>query len=273
LWVRVNDKQGFSRGLGLIEWGGEVEIAKVGVESKRLGRFWWRDRHTDSNLARNLGKGSCSVCFLLVISITLCLMIEIACNLSVCALFYRGFWVFPRNCLAVQSLPPGGTSVMSFCSCFGLNRLTAMNSCQAARLRSRSLLMFVAIRASAYVFLWLMWRGFIGHLPGLKWITQLRNEKGWGMIMCELIWVAHEGEYRATFMKRIEGRKLVSDAGMVVSWWLNWSGWKLKKRDRMRNRSGGFCDFAEKWCTAWRCAACRQATMSANTIFAWLKWG
>jgi len=38
------------------------------------------------------------------------------------------------------------------------------------------------------------------------------------MIMCELIWVAHEGEYRATFMKQIEGRKLVSDAGMVVSW-------------------------------------------------------
>jgi len=103
------------------------------------------------------------MCFLLVISITLCLMIEIACNLSVCALFHRSFWVFPRNRLAVQSLPPGGTSVMSFCSCFGLNRLAAMNPCQAARLRSRSLLMFVANRVSAYVF------SMIG-VSGFYWI-------------------------------------------------------------------------------------------------------
>jgi len=36
--------------------------------------------------------------------------------------------------------------------------------------------------------------------------------------MCELICAAHEGEYRATFMKQVEGRKLVSDAGMVVLW-------------------------------------------------------
>ena len=62
-----------------------------------------------------------------------------------------------RNCMlsvslrTVQSLPLGGTSVMKPCSCFGLNRL-AMNSCQAARHHSRSLLMFVAIRASAFVF-------------------------------------------------------------------------------------------------------------------------
>jgi len=36
--------------------------------------------------------------------------------------------------------------------------------------------------------------------------------------MCELIWVAHEGEYRAAFMKQIESRKLVCNAGMVASW-------------------------------------------------------
>ena len=32
--------------------------------------------------------------------------------LSVFALFHWSFWVFPRNRLAVQSLPPGGTSEM-----------------------------------------------------------------------------------------------------------------------------------------------------------------
>jgi len=41
---------------------------------------------------------------------------------------------------------------MNVCSCFGLNRLAAMNPCQAARLRSWFLLMFVAISVSAYVF-------------------------------------------------------------------------------------------------------------------------
>ena len=55
--------------------------------------------------------------------------------------------------------PPGGSIPTARrhisdepCSCFGLNRLAAMNSCQVARHRSRSLLLFVAIRASAYVF-------------------------------------------------------------------------------------------------------------------------
>ena len=46
------------------------------------------------------------------------------------------------------------------CSCFGLNRLATRNSCQAARHRSRSLLMFVAILASAYVFSVVDVRGF-----------------------------------------------------------------------------------------------------------------
>ncbi|QCD77993.1 hypothetical protein DEO72_LG1g1622 [Vigna unguiculata] len=48
--------------------------------------------------------------------------------------------------------PPGGSIPTArwhisdeFCSFFGLNRLATMNSCQVARLCSRSLLMFVAI--------------------------------------------------------------------------------------------------------------------------------
>jgi len=50
---------------------------------------------TNSGLrAGDPGKGSCSMCFLLVISITLCRMIEIACYLLVCALFHRSFWFF-----------------------------------------------------------------------------------------------------------------------------------------------------------------------------------
>jgi len=102
--------------------------------------------------ARNPGKGSCSVCFLLIVSITMCLMIEIACNLSVAHCFIEVSGFFSRNRLAGQSLPPGGTSEIEFYSCFGLNRLAAMNSCQAVRLRSQSLLMFVAVSASTYVF-------------------------------------------------------------------------------------------------------------------------
>jgi len=111
------------------------------------------------NLKKIPGKGSCSVCFLLVISITLCFMIEIACNLSVAHCFIEVSGFFSQK-------PPGGSIPTArrhisdeFCSCFGLNSLAAMNSYQAARLRSRSLLMFVAISVSVYVFFcdWCEW--------------------------------------------------------------------------------------------------------------------
>jgi len=60
-------------------------------------------------------------------------VIEMICFPSVFCTVRLGFWVFPRNRLAVWSLPPGGSSGMSVCSCFGLSRLAAMSSCLAAR--------------------------------------------------------------------------------------------------------------------------------------------
>jgi len=59
-------------------------------------------------------------------------LIEIACLPFDSALFDRVSGFFPRNRLAVQALPPGGSSVMSDCFYFGLNRLAAMSFCQAA---------------------------------------------------------------------------------------------------------------------------------------------
>jgi len=43
------------------------------------------------------------------------------------------FLEFSRNRLAVHPVPPGGSSGLLCCSCFGMIRLAAMNSCQAAR--------------------------------------------------------------------------------------------------------------------------------------------
>ncbi|QCE01180.1 hypothetical protein DEO72_LG7g2474 [Vigna unguiculata] len=44
-----------------------------------------------------------------------------------------------RNRLAVHPVPPGGSSGLLCCSCFGMIRLAAMNFCQAARHCSRSI--------------------------------------------------------------------------------------------------------------------------------------
>ena len=48
-------------------WGWLREVVRLKSRrldwKQRLGRFMWRDKHTDSNLARNPGKGSCFLCF------------------------------------------------------------------------------------------------------------------------------------------------------------------------------------------------------------------
>jgi len=51
--------------------------------------------------------------------------------------YFEGFWVFTRNRLAAQPLPPGDTSEVSVVLDSGLNRLAAMSICQAARHDSR----------------------------------------------------------------------------------------------------------------------------------------
>jgi len=141
--------------------------------------------------------------------------------------------------LGFSQKPPGGSIPTArrhisdeFCSCFGLNRLAAMNSCQAARLRSRSLLMFVAISVSAYVFFcdwceWVLLDIFLDQI-GLSNCGMVRVE-GWSCV--KWFGVAHEGEYRAAFMKQIESRKLVCNAGMVVSWWLKLVGIEIGKNE------------------------------------------
>ncbi|QCD89185.1 hypothetical protein DEO72_LG4g124 [Vigna unguiculata] len=47
--------------------------------------------------------------------------------------YFEGFWVFPRNRLAAQPLPPSDTSEVNVVLVSGMNRLAAMSICQAAR--------------------------------------------------------------------------------------------------------------------------------------------
>jgi len=56
--------------------------------------------------------------------------------------YFEGFWVFPRNHLAAQPLPPGDTSEVNVVLVFGMNRLAAMSICQAAQRGSCSFLLF-----------------------------------------------------------------------------------------------------------------------------------
>jgi len=81
-----------------------------------------------------------------------------------------------------------------------------MNSCQAARQRSRSFYVFDAICTSVYVV-------SVIDVCGCDWIlcwTEIEYQfgvwQGWETIVYESIGVTHEGKYRDTFMNQIKNR-------------------------------------------------------------------
>jgi len=138
---------------------------------------------------------------------------------SVSALFDLSFLDFSRNRLAVHSLPPGGTSGLLRCSCFGMMRLAAMNFCQAARHCSRSI--FVVLILYVWELLWvlkLIHIAFIGYLVGLKSVEIRGNGKVLGILVHELNQVIQEGKDRAAYMNWIKGRKLVNYICIVIAW-------------------------------------------------------
>ena len=105
-------------------------------------RFWFEAHtHQFELRARIPRKGSCSVWFL-VVSIILCLCDQ-NCMVSI------SFRTVLLKFLDFSQKLPGGSIPTArrhirddHCFCFGLNRLAAMNSCQAAWYCSHSFLMF-----------------------------------------------------------------------------------------------------------------------------------
>jgi len=139
-------------------WGWLREVVRLKSRrldwKQRLGRFLWRDKHTDSNLARNPGKGSC-FCVLFTVVITLCLVWSYVYRIS--ALFAL-FFAFSRFCLetAWRACMPARRFIhlCVILASVNLNRLVGMNIRQAARQCSWSLAIFVVVSVKSHCNSW-----------------------------------------------------------------------------------------------------------------------